>query len=305
MALTSQERSWAFSWDSMWLVESRSDGEYPSAERLLDDVFVPLAAEHHLATPQYQRAFDRASFFGALDLCAEWTSAGNHRPILHIECHGDVDGIQLADGTNVLWPEVVGALTKINRASRMNLAVVASMCAGVDLCGALAEPGRACAWAVIGPQYRIRAGDLASANARFYRTLAATDSLMKAIDAMNEGAQAHDLTFRMLRAELLFGIAWKQHIDSLSGPKAVADVSIKFARAARRYLWLDEFPDNKHRFGETYASISEQWSPRSAPEPRDVPEHSLRVARIDRLQRRRQFPDFLVRCLFECGGVRR
>jgi hypothetical protein len=50
--------------------------------------------------------------------------------MLHIECHGDADGIQLTDGSLMPWSRLKPLLVNINLASRMNLFLVMACCYG-------------------------------------------------------------------------------------------------------------------------------------------------------------------------------
>lgn len=107
-------------------------------------------------------------------------------PIVHIECHGDKHGVQLANGDSVAWTHIAPRLTVINRQSRMNLLVVAGMCHGWYMTDILRPVDRAPAFGIIGAMEEVYPRPLLAAMPKLYRVLTGpSHDLREALNAAN------------------------------------------------------------------------------------------------------------------------
>ncbi len=109
-------------------------------------------------------------------------------PMLHIECHGSEDGLELADGSFADWAELKQPITELNVATRLNLMIAVAACTGGALIKAVQLSDRAPFWGLIGPTKPLSAGDLEKAFRALYLTLLSTKSLAQAVDAMNKAS---------------------------------------------------------------------------------------------------------------------
>ena len=210
-----------------------------------------------------------------------------HRgPILHLEAHGDEEGLALADGTHIPWTVLTPQLGAINRASRMNLLVLAMMCQGWDLTVALMPNDRAPVFMLVGPPHTLAAVAIQDATKRFYSTLLANWELTDALTSMNEGQLFEHWSIRPATAEILFCRVFRYYLQDLETGrtlqdrenKLVADMAIAgnltvldtaalrvdvrrwlsdhaswYEHLRRPFLMIDLFPENAGRFGLTYA----------------------------------------------------
>jgi hypothetical protein len=229
-------------------------------------------AEHHPVSR-------REEFFEALSRAQDLANEG-HSPIVHLEMHGDKDGLQLTSSEVVKWSELAPILTAINERTRMNLLVIAAACHGWYLSEILRPVDRAPAWGIIGPPQSVGDRDLYAAMKRFYSTLWSTLNLRQALDAGNEGPDVADWTFRLQSADLLYCSVFQWYLKSFQEESQAQRVNRLVAEAAtihgldvlqtmhlrevflrdldnhefwferykNRFLMLDLFPENANRF---------------------------------------------------------
>ena len=74
----------------------------------------------------------------------------NLLPIVHISAHGDENGIQLSDGTEISWKNMRTVLLPINKALKGLLLLCMSACKGFAACVMAMEAGELPFMAVIG-----------------------------------------------------------------------------------------------------------------------------------------------------------
>ncbi len=268
-----------FSLDSVIVVESLRSGERRTATDLYDTTIAPHVFEQRLVGELYEPR-TRAEFFGTLDAVRRVAAAG-HSPLLHLEAHGDEDGLQVGSGELIGWTELAPALARINQAARMNLLVVAASCNGWHLTRSLSPVGRSPVWAVLGPPSTVPGDGLHEAMKRFYSQLLPSLNVMDALRALNQHSDIESWAYRMISADILYCQAFREYMRSLRDEESqvervnrlVADfarsrdadlVQTAVARAEftealenhgywyekykTHFLMLDLFPENAARF---------------------------------------------------------
>jgi hypothetical protein len=108
-------------------------------------------------------------FRGALINIRDHLLSTGEIPLLHIETHGDPDGITLRSGQSLGWCQLKGILTEINIASKLNLMVVLAACHGDNLVKTMRLTDRCPIWGSIGPQTTVPAGGLLDSFKIFYK----------------------------------------------------------------------------------------------------------------------------------------
>ncbi|WP_339135803.1 MAG: hypothetical protein WGN25_18940 [Candidatus Electrothrix sp. GW3-4] len=94
-------------------------------------------------------------------------------PVLHIEAHGNKDGLGGPNGKGgeelLSWERLTDPLQRLNFATNCNLVVVIAACIGFAGIKALTRSPIAPAVALVGPDAEISPGDLLSGTKEFYR----------------------------------------------------------------------------------------------------------------------------------------
>lgn len=276
----------SFAFDSVAVVESLPPGELRSGRQLFETTLAPVSVKDPgLVSDLYEVTCAR-EFLGALNAVRATAQTYRRSPILHIEAHGNSDGISLADGDFVTWTDIAPLLTAVNQVSRMNLLVVAAMCQGWHMSSVLRPTDRAPAFGIIGTMETVAAGDLLLAMQAMYQALLGPGhDLHAALAEANARSAFRDWRYRMEGAELLLCRIFAHYLNSLGTEETqpqrvsrlVADLARSqqldvlqtmqlrdqiarqlddharwFAHYRTHFLMLDLFPDNARRFPLTY-----------------------------------------------------
>lgn len=240
------------------VIESLRPGDWKTGRALRDDlekVALPygnnLPIHYKTARSADELEFLLKELYGYISLCGR-------APMLHIECHGNADGIQLADGSVMRWNRLKPLLVDINRASRINVFLVMACCYG----GYFAAECRYSetvpfAW-ILGPGKEIEADPLLALNGAFYTELFKSRDVTEALTA-GGAARPSGISYFSLSAVGVFRIALTARI------KAVESVDLRartrtidepmFDRYRRQFFALEEFAENEGRFAISYREV--------------------------------------------------
>lgn len=262
------------------VVDSIPKGEYNTATRLFEDLETYATAYSPSPTVRYMRVENAAEFFQCLLMAKEYAEQHDVIPMLHIECHGDEDGFQFADGSLADWDEIKVPITELNVATGLNLMIAVAACTGGALAKVMRMGDRVPFWGLIGPTRTLTAGELEKAYVALYLTLLSTKSPADAVTAM-EQATTPGLFWRTT-AQGLFEKVWRSYKTehctiaalemrggrmmerlSESGVSAlpsmdqllsrfIAHEPIAFARYRQTFFMCDIFPEHSNRFPIEY-----------------------------------------------------
>lgn len=271
--------------NSIYVLQSLGEGEAKTGRDLYDSVIYPAKVRLGEMHTEFLEVPTSEALVAALRAVAHSAKVGNHHPILHVEAHGGPGGIELADGTVVMWKDLIPLLREINLACKNNLIVVAIACSGWSLTESLMPSDRAPVFMLVGPPGSMAADDLLAASQRFYTTLTTAFDIRAALDAMNDGRAFAAWTVRPATAEILFCRVFRRYVAEFGSGDAlrarenaiVADVArahkltvvdtallrsevradlidhrAAYDRMRTTFLMLDLFPDDRSRFGLTY-----------------------------------------------------
>ncbi|HEY0845604.1 MAG TPA: hypothetical protein VGE12_09555 [Noviherbaspirillum sp.] len=262
------------------VVDSIPTGEYNTAKRLFEDLESHATAYSPSPAVRYVRAENAAGFFECIRMSKNAAEQHDIIPMLHIECHGDEDGFQFADGSLAGWDELKIPITELNVATGLNLMVAVAACTGGALAKVMRMGDRAPFWGLIGPTRTLTAGELERAYAALYLTLLSTKSPANAVLAMDK-ATSPGLFWRTT-AQGLFENVWRhyksehctpsslemrgkrmiEHLrESGVSPLPSMDVLMKrftshepvaFDRYRQTFFMCDLFPEHSNRFPIKY-----------------------------------------------------
>lgn len=265
------------------IVDSIPVGEWNTARELHQDL--GLRAQVFAPAPEilYRRVEGCTEFRVLLHQLAAAASDTRDIPVLHIECHGNVDGLEFADGSFATWLDLKEPLTCLNIATGMNLLVVIAACDGSALTYALGLVDRAPLHGLIGPTRDVAPEELMRAYLALYETLMRTRSARQAVDEMRLSIPD---TFVYRTAEWLFQHVWNHYQATQETPEArlrrgremaanppgdydgppiqpkvfaqlLAERNREFFdRFRRKFFLCDLFPEHETRFTVQY-SVSE------------------------------------------------
>jgi hypothetical protein len=188
---------------------------------------------------------------------AEYVRLSGRAPCLHLECHGGLDGLELADGSTMPWTRLKALLVPINLASRMNLFLVLACCFGGYFAAECRfEETVPFAW-ILGPGKKIYPEPLLALTSNFYAELLKTRDLTQALTIA--GAASSGISYFSMSAVgvLRTGLAARiRRAGSAASSREYRALEERwFAPVRQRFFALDRCPENEERFAITYAEV--------------------------------------------------
>ena len=193
--------------NKVWVIESLRKGDRETGKSLYNDVLLPITLREKDLKVEIACPTDKESFFNVLSDVEREAKAGIY-PIIHLECHGSKEGLQLTNFDIVSWSELRDALIRINIASQLNTIIVVAACNGIYLINVSTRLDRAPFWAVIGPVDEIADLELKRDFAAFYETFFQKLSGDAAINALNKGVSVPDRIYNFRSSPGLFKRAY-------------------------------------------------------------------------------------------------
>jgi hypothetical protein len=209
------------------VVDSIPVGDRNTAKLLFEDLRTYASAHSPSPEVRYLRVESGDELIDCIVTCRRDADERDIFPMLHIECHGSEDGLELADGSFVGWGELKAPITQLNIATRLNLMIVIAACTGAALLKIMSPSDRAPFWALIGPTKVVTAAELEKAYRALYLTLLSMKSSSKSIEAM-EAATVRG-TFLRTSAQELFERVWAGYKREHGNSEAI-EASVKRIR---------------------------------------------------------------------------
>lgn len=208
--------------DSVVVLESLGPGEKRTGTWLYDKVLKPWADANPTFSVLYNAVGDKMDFFAALRAAEVQLLSQGHAPILHIEAHGDKDGILLSSGERILWEELRSIFTAINRKCDFNLFVVMALCRGWWLSRLLVPHQPSPVWGLLGPTEPVLDGDLKEAMRAFYVELLSSFDARKALDVANKHKTFKNWDYRLQTAEVMYCQVFHRYVAEMGTPEQLA-----------------------------------------------------------------------------------
>jgi hypothetical protein len=182
------------------IIQSLESTEVPTG-KILCEYLVGLEETKNL-TVLYKNCDTKIQFLELLSELLNRVKYQNSFPLLHIECHGGIDGIVLANDELISWQELKPFLTDINVATKCNLMVVMATCHGARLGQILELTDRAPCWGILGPTDEVEVSDLMGTYRSFYSTLLSNFDGDTALNALFSSSAKESGYFFMTALEL-------------------------------------------------------------------------------------------------------
>ena len=249
-----------------------------------------------MSSPEVQvhfwRAKTRSDFVGMLRTFENEFRATGRVPLLHIETHGNTDGIGVSEAEGISWRDLMEELISLNRSTRLNLVIVLAACEGFWGVQMLQLDRRAAAFrGLIGPNRPVSGKEMADGCTAFYRTVFGRLNGDEALKAMNDAVDLNKETFWIVSAETVFKTVYQHYLEtkctSESMGKRIATIDdnlraryraegrggrfnweierdrqvarqclgdhrARFEEMRREFFFLDLYPENTERFDFTF-----------------------------------------------------
>jgi len=273
----------AQTFNKIYVVDSLRDTELQTAAALFHDN-IQWRTKHLGLDSSYTSVSTRQDFSVFWETVRNEVLNRQILPIIHLEAHGDENGLALRSGEQVKWEDLIENLCVINRGCGNNLLLTLAVCKGVHLMKIIVQTitGRTPFWAIIGPTDTVKAGDISKAFNEFYGELLSSLDGTKALNKLNDALPPDATKYRFVYCEALFRMAFKGYLNTQCSGKTkrerverlLTEIKTKkklpapigeirhdfkeklrkenqrpiFEKYRRRFFMIDDFPENDKRF---------------------------------------------------------
>jgi hypothetical protein len=122
-----------FKFAKILIIESIPVGQFASGKSLYEMIEPQLKHYERPITCKYVSVESRKEFRKAIEKAGKEAREEGRIPLLHIECHGNDDGLELTNGDRIEWPLLRQLLYPLNRMTMLNMFVCISACWGAYL----------------------------------------------------------------------------------------------------------------------------------------------------------------------------
>lgn len=272
-----------FKFNTLYIVESLRDGDTKTGYALYEDLKLQEYFHEHVKVI-YKSIQSKSEWNTLMNEILTECSVGDVYPILHLEIHGDEQGIQFSNGETCTLEETGEQFRKINIATGCNLFLTMGVCKGlyVLLDAHLEKPMPFCG--VIGSFEKLIAGDIQLRYAAFYESFFSTFNITEAYVQLMKtetGLPEQYSHYRYIHVDEIFYKTYLNYIKiacASDGMKqraldAAEENNVEFAsrqqkrkfqrdfkkeekksrnlyylQAATSFFMLDKFPKNRTRF---------------------------------------------------------
>jgi len=282
-----------FRFDSVWVLESLPADDLKTGESLYRDIIGPAVARWPEVTSTFRSINSKSEFLAVLDSIEADAQGAWRWPIIHLETHGNAKGLGLASGEFITWAELREPLTRINRATRLNLVVTLAACSGAEMRQVLHLIDQAPFLYVSGPSTTREAGQLLMDFGAFYQEVLSSLDMRRAFDLLNGNERPARWVYPVIPAEYFFRCVFEGYVSIECTPDElrerenaiVAEIGRRqsvdlnylaqvrlevramlrnqephFDRFRRRFFMIDEFPENDNRFTISWSDLQGQTS---------------------------------------------
>lgn len=265
------------------IIQSLPQGDQPTGVHLHEDIGIYIKAHRVEVNLKLHVITTREDFFAILSSLTEDARRSDLTPILHIETHGNENGIELASGDFLLWEDLKDSFIDLNTQSKNNLFITLAACSGAYLVKTLSLTDRAPCWGLVGPKKTILPNELLSSFSAYYRELLATGDGGAAMRQLKIAAPQCEDMFYLTISEIFFEQVFNKYLavscseeaikdrvrrirDNCKGTdipnfiidklkRKLADPSEAFEKYKSNFFMIDLYPENEKRFTVKYADL--------------------------------------------------
>jgi hypothetical protein len=160
-----------FSFTKIVILESLEEHDPHKTGETLKTVIDGFVSDAGMAMPvELVRCVTKDDVLNTLERLITEATTEEQIPVIHFECHGNPDhGLFCADDTVVDWGTLGRYLTRLNKATGLNLLAVFAACHGGYFLKNLSPLAPSPCWAMVGPTESIDPADAMGGFRSFYR----------------------------------------------------------------------------------------------------------------------------------------
>lgn len=197
--------------NKVYVIQALKKGEFQTGRRLYVEIIKPGSLSDTDLHTEFFESETAKEFIKILDLIREDAARFDFGPLLHIEAHGNPDGLVMPTGEMVEWETIVPVLVSINRHCRFNLLLILAACRAGYFIKKLIPPNPAPVWSLIAPSQDISPQALFNAFSEFYKNFLPNLDGREALHEMWKHVDGGSRKIGYFSSQLLFKIAFDSY----------------------------------------------------------------------------------------------
>ncbi len=202
------------------IIDSIPNGEVSTANELFNDKLRWNVLFGDCPSVERVQLSNKLEFVNRLNTIYSQCIQEGLKPIIHLEMHGNTEGLVLSSGEYIGWMEVLASLRTINVASKNNLILVIAACYSARLFEIVPVHQHAPFWGLVAPLHEVFPDDVRQFST-FYEELLREPNLQLRVDGMNARISDPMRQFRVYNSEELFDKVWLIYERHMRNPEYV------------------------------------------------------------------------------------
>lgn len=263
-----------FYYNTIYVIESLDDSEYHTGKKLYETIknfeYKHLGVKTFLKLPK-----SKSELFEVLSLILDSVRNNNCLPIIHLEIHGNNDGVQCANSDFIFWEELYPYFIEINIKLKNTLIITTGICFGAHFYFNVDINKPAPFFTLISSITKIHNGIILESYEGFFNELINSENINSAINHLNldflrpsDNEKILELLILVLLSDykkLLIELPGKVNFSIIQANKIINEDDkkqlfvIAYENQKRifistlktiwfKYLMLDLYPDTKYRY---------------------------------------------------------
>lgn len=173
--------------NAIYVIQSLDVRELSTGRTLFVDKLEPLCNQNEVGS-SYCEVSGKLGLLRSIREIWRECETNSIFPIIHIECHGNREGLVVSNLEAILWSEIVPLFRGINRACNNNLLLVMPICHGYEAIRESSSIKDICPFCTfIGPKSTVTAGEIWNDFPMFYELLFQSGDIDSAFHQLTDG----------------------------------------------------------------------------------------------------------------------
>nr|WP_319400881.1 hypothetical protein [uncultured Carboxylicivirga sp.] len=220
------------------IIESLREGDKKTGEYLHTETLKYKKFQEENLTSLYYCCTNKNEFLAAFKDIIQKNKENYIINIVHIECHGSNEGLQLGSGEFIKWKDFFDITTPLNIQLANSLLLVIAACKGNSIIGSIDPEGRAPFKGVIGSFENVGEVAIRDGFEVYYDNFFFTFDFITSLEKMNEAISKEKPIFHNVGIEWCYDQITNPERDANLFKKISIDLALKEKNENPKYRWM-------------------------------------------------------------------
>lgn len=229
----------------IFVIESLRPDEELTGTRLFNRAIYPGMLEKNLENNcDHFTVISKQDFVNAISTIRSNIVSNNISPIIHLEMHGSITGLQFTNYERITWEELQPILIELNVLCKNNLFLTMATCYGGYIYNAISPKLQAPFWGFIGPFDEVDEDEVLADFTNFYFEFLNSLDINAAESALHRQNAPNASKFRFQNTEFAFKKAYSNYEQNHLTPERIeerlAQLEEEFRKTGEYEGWTSE-----------------------------------------------------------------